>query len=57
MLHPPLSFVTPCLIGSLSGVPRRDLPWPSGYDAWLPSVSSQVESPRDAQKRVGLITI
>ena len=21
---------------------RRDPPWPSGYDAWLPSVSSQV---------------
>ena len=26
-----------------SVLPRnRDPPWPSGYDAWLPSVSSQV---------------
>ena len=27
----------------------RDPPWPSGYDAWLPSVSSQVRVPLDPQ--------
>ena len=30
-----------CFCGWLQ-VSVRDPPWPSGYDAWLPSVSSQV---------------
>ena len=33
-----------CLLLTIGDVPvnPRDPPWPSGYDAWLPSVSSQV---------------
>ena len=27
----------------------RDPPWPSGYDAWLPSVSSQVRVSAESQ--------
>ena len=32
----------PCWHYVIASIIQRDPPWPSGYDAWLPSVRSQV---------------
>ena len=37
-----LSLFVPATYEMIDATRRRDPPWPSGYDAWLPSVSSQV---------------